>query len=201
MLSLFDSQDNGNLLPFEGEVYYLGAIFGVSEAKMYAHYLLESIAWEYDKVHIFGKEVVTKRKVAWFGDRPYAYTYSGTTRYAQLWDEPIRELKKQVENKAQEVFNACLLNLYHNGSEGMSWHCDDEKEIIPNSTIASLSFGATRKFSFKHKETKQTQHVYLEPGSLLLMKGAVQSYWLHSLPKTKKVDRPRINLTFRKICT
>ena len=96
-------------------------------------------------------------------------------------------------------YNACLLNLYHNGDEGMGWHSDNEKEIITNSSIASLSIGAQRKFAFKHKLTKETHSLILENGSLLEMKGTIQQHWLHCLPKSKKVQTPRINLTFRQM--
>jgi alkylated DNA repair dioxygenase AlkB len=100
----------------------------------------------------------------------------------------------------QSKFNSCLLNLYHNGNEGMRWHSDDEESLGKNNnTIASLSFGAERKFSFKHKQTKQTVSIVLEDGSLLIMKDATQSNWLHSLPKSKNITQPRINLTFRTI--
>jgi alkylated DNA repair dioxygenase AlkB len=104
-----------------------------------------------------------------------------------------------VEEYAEIKFNSCLLNLYHDGNEGMGWHSDDEKSIEKNSTIASLSFGAERKFSFKHKQTKQTISLVLEHGSLLMMKDATQTNWLHSLPKSEKVIGSRINLTFRKM--
>ena len=79
----------------------------------------------------------------------------------------------------------------------MGWHSDDEKTLGKNNTIASLSFGAERKFSFKHKQTKQTVSLVLEHGSLLIMKDVTQSNWLHSLPKSNKIMQPRINLTFR----
>ncbi len=92
-----------------------------------------------------------------------------------------------------------MLNLYHNGNEGMGWHSDDEKSLGKNNTIASLSFGAERNFSFKQKHTKQIVSLVLEHGSLLIMKDTTQTNWLHSLPKSKSVTRPRINLTFRTI--
>ena len=106
-------------------------------------------------------------------------------------------VKQIVEKYAETKFNSCLLNLYHNGNEGMGWHSDDEKPLGKNNTIASLSFGAERKFSFKHKQTKQTVSLVLEHGSLLIMKDSTQSNWLHSLPKSKNITQPRINLTFR----
>ena len=92
-----------------------------------------------------------------------------------------------------------MLNLYHTGDEGMAWHSDAEKTLLDNGTIASVTLGAERKFSFKHKESKQRIDVLLENGSLLLMKGTTQKKWLHRLPPTKKVFSPRINLTFRTV--
>jgi alkylated DNA repair dioxygenase AlkB len=143
-------------------------------------------------------------KVAWYGDSEYLYTYSNTysntTKRALAWTKELSELKQIVQEYAGTKFNSCLLNLYHNGNEGMGWHSDDEKSLGKNNnTIASLSFGAERKFSFRHKQTKQIISVVLEHGSLLVMKGATQSNWLHSLPKSKTITQPRINLTFRTI--
>lgn len=109
------------------------------------------------------------------------------------------ELKTKVEDITKTKFNSCLLNLYQTGNEGVTWHSDSEKELEKNNAIASLSFGAEGKFSFKHKITKQSISVLLENGSLLLMKDSTQKNWLHSLPKTKKNNSPRINLTFRSI--
>jgi alkylated DNA repair dioxygenase AlkB len=105
----------------------------------------------------------------------------------------------EIEKYTNQKYNACLLNYYHDGMEGMGWHADNEKEIVPNSSIASLSLGANRKFSFKHKISKETISIVLENGSLLEMKGALQKHWLHALPKTTKVVTPRINLTFRQM--
>jgi alkylated DNA repair dioxygenase AlkB len=113
------------------------------------------------------------------------------------WTRELTILKQVVENLSNTKFNSCLLNLYHDGNEGMGWHSDDEKSIEEHSTIASVSFGAERKLSFKHKQTKETISVLLENGSLLLMKDATQKNWLHGLPKSTKITLPRINLTFR----
>jgi alkylated DNA repair dioxygenase AlkB len=96
-----------------------------------------------------------------------------------------------------QLIKSFSLNLYHDGEEGMAWHSDSEKDLKKNGAIGSLSLGAERKFSFKHKVTKQTVSILLEKGSLLVMKGTTQANWLHRLPPTKKVKIPRINLTFR----
>src|SRR5690606_19052018 len=161
--------------------------------------LLGQIAWKNDEAVIFGKLIVTKRKVAWYGDSEFNYTYSNRTKRALPWTPELLELKTLVEEKTGEIFNSCLLNLYHNGAEGMAWHSDGEKDLKKNGAIGSLSFGAERKFAFKHKQTKEVVSLMLEHGSLLVMKGTTQSNWLHRLPPTKLVTKPRVNLTFRMI--
>ncbi len=186
-----------NLLPKDGTVNYYGRIFPVTEANHYFENLLSSIDWRNDEAVIFGKRIITKRKVAWYGDSNFDYTYSKITKRAFPWTQELQNLKTVVEEMTGEVFNSCLLNLYHSGEEGMAWHSDAEKALKKNGAIASLSFGAERKFGFKHKETKEKIFLILEHGSLLVMKDETQAYWLHRLPPTKLVKRPRINLTFR----
>lgn len=196
-MDLFNQETLNNILPYDGIVHYYGRILKQEEAQHYFDRLLQTIAWKQDKVIIFGKHITTQRKTAWYGDRNYAYTYSNTTKQALSWTPELQELKAKIEAITGATFNSCLLNLYHNGNEGMGWHSDDEISLVKEAPIASLSLGATRKFSLKHKAAKQTVSVTLENGSLLLMKGTTQTHWLHSLPKTKKVNMPRVNLTFR----
>lgn len=186
-----------NLLPHDGTVNYYGKV--IPEANHYLHRLLHRIEWRPDEAVIFGKHITTKRKVAWYGDHPFDYTYSNTTKQALPWTEELLALKQIIENATHETFNSCLLNLYHSGEEGMAWHSDGEKDLKRNGAIGSVSLGAERKFSFKHKVTKQRVDVYLEHGSLLVMTGTTQTHWLHRLPPTKKVSTPRVNLTFRTI--
>lgn len=188
-----------NLLPIDGLVEYHGPILNRSEADTYFDQLQRDIEWRHDEAIIFGKRITTKRQVAWYADEAFSYTYSKTTKTALLWSPMLLELRALAENACGETFNSCLLNLYGDGSEGMAWHSDAEKDLVKNGTIGSMSFGAERKFALKHKKTKVTVSQILEHGSLLTMKGTTQSHWLHSVPKTKKVTSPRINLTFRKI--
>ena len=188
-----------NLLPQEGDVRYYGALLSVNAADDYFNRLLSNIEWKNDEALIYGKRIVTKRKVAWYADQPYEYTYSKTTKRALAWTKDLLELKEQVEERIGEAFNSCLLNLYHHGNEGMAWHSDGEKDLKKDGAIGSLSLGAERKFSFKHKGSKETVSLVLEHGSLLVMQGVTQTYWQHRLPPTKKITQPRINLTFRSI--
>lgn len=194
-----DINPQENLLPFDGVVNYFGKVFIKQEADFFYKELLENIAWKNDEAIILGKHIVTKRKVAWYGDTNFEYQYSKITKTALFWNETLLKLKKIVENLTAETYNSCLLNLYHSGEEGMAWHSDGEKDLKKDGAIASLTFGSERKFSFKHKKTGETVSKVLEHGSLLVMKGTTQTFWLHRLPPTKMIYSPRINLTFRTI--
>ena len=201
MQTLFDQNFDAeiNLLPKDGTVNYYGKILDQKQSDKFYQTLLETIEWKNDEAVIFGKKILAKRKVAWYGDENFEYTYSNSTKKAIPWTKELLQLKKMAEEKTGEKFNSCLLNLYHDGSEGMAYHSDGEKDLKKDGAIASLSLGAERKFSFKHKETKEKVELILEHGSLLVMKDETQSFWLHRLPPTKKVFTPRITLTFRTI--
>ncbi len=199
-LRLFNTHSEpANLLPFDGEVIYLGAVLNPDECCYYFEKMMTEIEWKNDEALLFGKKIITKRKAAWYGDKRYSYTYSNSTKHALPWTSDLLTLKGIVEKNCLATHNSVLLNLYHNGEEGMAWHSDDEKTLQNNGVIVSLSLGAERKFSFKHKNTGETVSLMLENGSLLVMKGATQTNWLHRLPPTKKIHQPRVNLTFRTI--
>jgi alkylated DNA repair dioxygenase AlkB len=188
-----------NWLPKDGVVNYYGKVFNPQQAHNYLEKLLNTIEWRNDEAIIFGKKIITKRKVAWYGEKPFEYTYSNTTKYALPWTKELLELKTATEKETGETFNSCLLNLYHTGEEGMAWHSDGETDLKKNGAIGSLTFGAQRKFAFKHKQTGEKVELILEHGSLLVMKDATQTFWLHRLPPTKLIPKPRVNLTFRTI--
>jgi alkylated DNA repair dioxygenase AlkB len=188
-----------NIINKDGQAHYFGIIVNAEQKHNYFNELLNKIEWTNEKLVMFGKEITTKRKVAFYGDSLMSYTYSNKTKQALTWTPLLMEIKQLATSYTGSNYNACLLNLYHDGEEGMGWHSDDEKEIIPNSSIASLSFGAERKFAIKHKATNQTHSILLENGSLFEMLGSFQKHWLHSMPKSKKIIAPRINLTFRQM--
>ena len=200
-MELFEREidSTANLLPKDGTVNYYGKIFSLEEADYYYRLLLSEIEWRNDEAIIFGKKILTKRKVAWYGDIPFEYTYSNATKTALPWTENLLVLKKIAEQTTGETYNSCLLNLYHSGDEGMAWHSDAEKDLKKHGAIGSMSFGAERKFAFKHKKTQEKVELILEHGSLLVMKNETQDFWLHRLPPTKKFFKERVNLTFRTI--
>ncbi|MFT5761788.1 MAG: alkylated DNA repair dioxygenase AlkB [Polaribacter sp.] len=198
-MDLFNQEKIQNILPYDGVTNYHGKILTQEQSEFYYQKLLSEIEWKNDEAVIFGKRIITKRKVAWYGNTDYYYNYSNVTKQALIFTKELLALKKIVEKESNATYNSCLLNLYHSGEEGMAWHSDGEKMLLKNGEIASLTLGAERKFSFKHKTTKQKIDIVLERGSLLVMKDTTQTNWLHRLPPTKLIKSPRINLTFRTI--
>ncbi len=189
-----------NLLPFDGTALNYGPIFAEGAERHFTQ-LQKEVPWEHDVIKMFGKTITTARQVAWYGEKNLAYTYSGVTKQPLAWSPLLSELKIQVEKQTGEIFNSCLLNLYHEGSQGVSWHRDNESSIRKDSTIACLSFGAERKFYFKHLRSKEQITTLLAPGSLLIMSGTIQTHWAHCLPKMARIKEPRISLTFRQLKT
>ena len=194
-----DTKEISNLLPKDGCVQYYPKIWNEEQCALMFDALLQSLNWETDQLVMFGEVITTKRKVVWVGDDGLSYTYSGVKKHPSPWTTELLAIKTKLEELAQWKFNSCLLNLYHNGSEGMGWHSDNEPELNPKAPIASLSLGEIRKFAFRHKIDKTVSSVSLENGSVLMMHAPTQASWQHSLLKTAKPVGPRINLTFRDI--
>lgn len=188
-----------NLLPRDGVVKYFSNFLNDRNNYVLMDHLLSSIDWKSDQLWMFGKLVITRRQVAWIGDPKCSYTYSGVKKKPQPWTQELLVIKKHLEKFTGVKFNSCLLNLYHDGNDGMGWHSDDERELDPQTPIASISLGAVRKFNFRHRSDKTTVSILLENGSLLLMNPPTQIFWKHALMKSKTIQESRINLTFRKI--
>ena len=185
-----------NLLPSNGIIYYIPNFINDSENNIF-NILMNEINWKQDELTLYGKKIITKRKVAFEGDDFIEYTYSKQKKIANPWSHEVLEIKQILEKKLNTQFNGCLLNLYDTGEVGMAWHSDNEPELVPDGIIVSISFGATRTFQLKHTQTGEKIDIKLENGSLLLMDMESQYYWLHQLKKEIKVKEPRINLTFR----
>jgi len=199
-MDLFAADPTHNLLPYDGQVYDFGQVIDVPE--WWYQQLLAELPWQHDVVTLFGKTHITNRQIVWMSAKDYRY--SGQLKTAVPWTEQLWKLKQQIEVMLAKQglgteFNACLLNYYPSGEDGMGYHADNEKELGQQTIIASVSLGATRKFVFKHRQTKDKIELPLTSGQLIVMAGNTQQYWLHSLPKTKKVKEGRINLTFRRI--
>ena len=160
--------------------------------------LRQSLAWQQKPIVIFGREVLQPRLTAWYGDADCAYVYSGKRNEPLPWTPALAELRIAVEQVTATRFNSVLANCYRHGQDSMGWHSDDERELGPFPAIASLSFGATRRFCLRHRKRKtERMDLMLQAGDLLLMAGATQANYRHALPKTATSQGERLNFTFR----
>lgn len=189
-----------NLLPHHGGLYYFPDFLSAEKAIYYFDYFRHAIPWQQQAIRIFGKEVMQPRLTAAFADPGVDYGYSGIRLRALDWDEKLLSIRRKAEEMCGCNFNTALLNYYRNGSDSMGWHRDNEKELGPQPSVASVSLGAIRQFQLRDHAGKK-ERITLNPasGSLILMNGECQHYWEHALPKSKKIELPRLNITFRKV--
>ncbi len=183
----------------DAEVMYCEQFFSQAESNAYLQCLIQDIQWQQKSIKMFGHEIQEPRLTAWYGDENAVYTYSGYTNHPLAWTPPLLAIKQRCEESSQAKFNSVLLNYYRDGSDSMGWHQDNEPELGKNPIIASVSFGAARRFQFRHKKRKDlpTTSIDLAHGSVVLMRGVTQQFWKHQLPKTAQTINARINLTFR----
>jgi alkylated DNA repair dioxygenase AlkB len=195
----------GNILPNSvitienGEYIFSPNFFTKAESDLFLDTLRKGIIWKQESMNMYGKTINFPRLTAWYGNNDKPYSFSGITLQPLPWTKEILEIKNKIEQISNTVFNSVLLNLYRSGNDSISWHTDAEKELGINPVIASVNFGATRKFQLRHTKTKEKIEIELTHGSLLIMQGELQHYWQHQVPKTSKVVGERINLTFRVI--
>ncbi len=182
-----------------GEYLFYPDFFTKTESDLYLQTMKEKIDWKQESMNMYGKQVNFPRLTAWYGDNDKPYSFSGITLEPKTWNKELIAIKEKIEPLSKVVFNSVLLNLYRSGNDSISWHTDAEKELGLNPVIASVNFGATRKFQLRHIKTKAKLEIELAHGSLLIMQGELQHFWQHQVPKTSKVVGERINLTFRVI--
>ncbi|WP_339625151.1 alpha-ketoglutarate-dependent dioxygenase AlkB [uncultured Winogradskyella sp.] len=198
-MDLFSDKKQYFNLP-NAELIYIPNFISLAEADRYYNSIEVETNWQHDDITVFGKTYKQPRLTALFGDSKQPYSYSNITMHPEPFTSPITIIKNKIEDISNSTFNTVLINLYRDGNDSNGWHADNEKELGNNPVIASVSLGETRPFHFKHRHIKEQRHkLNLEHGSLLIMKGEMQSFWLHQIAKTKKKINPRINLTFRKL--
>jgi alkylated DNA repair dioxygenase AlkB len=194
--SLFPT-DSLEVLPFDGSAQLFPQFFNTSTAQEHFSALINEVPWEEHQLVLFGKKVSEPRRSAWIADNDIHYVYSGVERPAHIWTPTLTSIREAITRGTGQRFNSVLANLYRDGNDAMGWHSDDEPCNGPEPVIASVSFGAERRFDFRHRTSKEKASVVLPHGSLLLMSGLSQHCWQHSIARSKKVTSPRINLTFR----
>ena len=182
-----------------GEYLFLPDFFTKLESDKYFQKLKNDIRWKQESMNMYGKQVMFPRLTAWYGDNDKPYSFSGITLSPHSWTKELSKIKDKIEPIAKTQFNSVLLNRYRDGNDSISWHTDAEKELGINPIIASVNFGATRKFQLRHIKTKEKIEIELTHGSLLIMQGELQHFWQHQVPKTTQKVTERINLTFRVI--
>lgn len=174
------------------------AAFPPAEAARLFQVLHAELDWRETEIVLFGRRVASPRLSAWYGDA--AYTYSGLTWPANPMPPMLAGIADTVARLAGGPFNTMLANLYRDGADSMGWHADDEPELGPDPVIASVVFGAARRFVFRARHDKALKReVPLGDGDLLIMGAGTQAHWQHAVPKTKRPVGARINLTFRRI--
>ena len=184
---------NGRLILYRTFLYKLGC-------QRLFEALKNKTQWEGGSIYIGGKQQEIPRLNAWYAHDSHTFTYSGIRLEPQPWYSELDEIRELLKRELSQTFNSCLLNLYRNGNDSVAWHCDDERELGRNPTIASLSLGAPRKFMIRSLHDHSDKHTIILPsGSLLIMEGEVQHRYEHQVPKERNVTSPRINLTFRNI--
>lgn len=203
-LSLFDlpgdfTETEQNILPKDGKVYFFPEYFNKPDSDRLFKSLTDTIKWQQDQIKLYGKTINLPRLTAWYGANNKPYTYSGISMKPHPWTADLLEIKNNIEKEAAVSFSSVLLNLYRDGRDNVSWHCDNEPELGINPVIGSVSFGAARTFKFRHLQDKTVKKIELTHGSFVLMKEETQHKWEHEIPKTNKKLTPRINLTFRVI--
>lgn len=182
-----------------GEYIFYTNFFTKSESDILLKGLQKNIVWKQESMNMYGKKIDFPRLTAWYGNNDKPYYFSGITLQPLPWTNEIYEIKNKIEKIAKTEFNSVLLNLYRNGNDSISWHTDAEKELGINPVIASVNFGATRKFQLRHIKTKEKIEIELTHGSLLIMQSELQHFWQHQVPKTSIPVGERINLTYRVI--
>jgi alkylated DNA repair dioxygenase AlkB len=197
-LVLENQVNKKTIISTDGEVILYPNFFSTKESNQLFSDLYSSVNWKQEIIQFFGKQMPIPRLTAWYGDGGKSYTYSGIEQHPEHWNPTLKLIKSKIEQIAQISFNSVLINLYRNGKDSVSWHSDDEPELGENPIIASVSFGATRRFSLRHKHLKNHKiDIDLASGSFLLMQGETQHFCQHQIAKTAKEIQPRINLTFR----
>jgi alkylated DNA repair dioxygenase AlkB len=196
-LDLFGSAAHHPQWPEDIMEYHSG-IFSRAESIHFLQNLIDSVTWEQRIVTMYGKQIITPRLTAWYGDPGKNYAYTGGRFKALPWTEALRTIKGRVEPIAGRSFNSVLLNYYRDANDSVAWHSDNETELGPQPLVGSVSFGQVRRFDVRLKTDHTRKYaINLESGSLLLMKGNLQRDWEHRIAKSTKPMTARLNLTFR----
>lgn len=196
-LSLFDS---GKYYQFpEGLLDYTEHFLFQEESSALEKKLIESIFWKQRIQKMYNKEVLTPHLTAWYGESSKSYHLGDNEFTVNGWTPELLLLKQKIESVTGYEFNSVLLNFYHDGNDSVAWNRDKESEG-DKSVIALVSLGQVRNYDFRKRQDHLKKYgLPLQHGSLLIMKGDLQTNWEHRIAKSTTPMKPRINLTFKSI--
>lgn len=171
-------------------------------ATQYLKVLRDTVPWKQEHM-TFGVDhkVPLPRLTSWHGDPDARYYYSGIHNDPKPWTPELLALRLKCDELfGPGHFNSVLANYYRDGNDSISYHVDNERDLVDNSVIATISLGTPRRFQLKSKSgSGEVKEIKIEHGSLLLMYGLCQKQWLHGIPKERDIELPRISLTFRTV--
>lgn len=179
--------------------YYFRSFLTTEHATELLHTLWAELPWQQKPIRLFGKAIMQPRLISWHCDPAIRYSYSGLQLPPTAWHPQLAKLREHLRTEMGLEFNSVLVNAYRDGQDSMGWHADNEPELGPEPTLASISLGQERRFRWRDNLTRQTDGINLAHGSLLLLSGQFQNRYRHSVPKTTRQMGLRINLTFRHI--
>jgi len=144
--------------------------------------------WQQRTVHIYDRRVLEPRLTAgWSTDADDHETPS-----------VLREMTHALSARYPVEFDRIWVNLYRDGADSVAWHGDRNRLVMTAPMVATVSLGARRKFLLRPRGTTRSLH-RLEPGhgDLVVMGGACQAEWEHTVPKTAQRVGPRMSVTIR----
>lgn len=183
------------------ELEIIDGFYDAAECERIYRHLRHQHQWPDNRYTVAGRQFILPRLQTWHADPGIRYSYSNNLLQTRPWMPVLSEIRSQIETYLNFSFNSVLVNLYRNGNDYVGWHSDNEAELGEQPFIASVTFGAERRFEFRHKKSSENGRVLLRSGTLLIMQPNFQHHWLHSLPIDQNVSEGRINLTFRKVIT
>ena len=165
----------------------------------------ESHPAERREVVVFNRRCYENRYSRAFGDQSYAYAGQVAQATPIAPETPCGEFLKECNAALNADLNSCLQNWYE-PDHWLGDHRDDERALVPRAPVASVSWGASRRFTLKPRKKMPAAdavplELYLGDGDLLVMGGACQQTHVHGVPKRRKKDEGapgrRISWTFR----
>ncbi len=182
-----------------GEYLYIPKFFNKIDGNEYLKDLLSAIEWVQETKTLYGKETISPRLEARYGDENKTYSYNGQMHTPHPWTKTLLAIKDKIKALTEVEWNSVILNQFRNEKDSIYWYTDAGNELGENPTIIYVNFGATRKFQFRHRDKKGSFDINLTHGSILITRGEMQHFWVHQVAKPKKKVSECVHLIFRNI--